>query len=264
VTEAEWLASTNPQAMVEFLHGKRMVQFRHGKASDRKLRLLAAACCRRIWPLLTHGRSRAAVEVAERYADGLAGVKELDAAWRAAQAVACEAGEEGELSPGAFAARAAFHAADFEGEARQGWNAWGLAASAAGAAAYAAAVGPVPWPDTVYDPGPTDDLAGRAAEAAEAAAQSDLVRDAYGNPFRPASAARSWGAWRGGAVLRMAQAAYDDRLMPSGGIAPGRLAVLADALEEAGCTVKEILDHLRGPGPHVRGCWAVDLLLEKE
>jgi hypothetical protein len=43
-----------------------------------------------------------------------------------------------------------------------------------------------------------------------------------------------------------------------------RLAVLADALEEAGCADADILSHLRGPGPHVRGCWVVDLLLGKE
>jgi hypothetical protein len=38
---------------------------------------------------------------------------------------------------------------------------------------------------------------------------------------------------------------------------------LGDALEEAGCSDEEILAHLRGPGPHVRGCWVVDLLLNK-
>ena len=45
---------------------------------------------------------------------------------------------------------------------------------------------------------------------------------------------------------------------------PDRLAVLADALEEAGCDNADLLSHLRGPGPHVRGCWALDLLLGKE
>jgi hypothetical protein len=55
----------------------------------------------------------------------------------------------------------------------------------------------------------------------------------------------------------LAQAIYDDRTFD-------HLPILADALEEAGCSVKEMLDHLRGPGPHVRGCWAVDLLLGRE
>jgi hypothetical protein len=52
--------------------------------------------------------------------------------------------------------------------------------------------------------------------------------------------------------------------MPSGHLDPARLAVLADALEDAGCADADLLGHLRGPGPHIRGCWAVDLLLGKE
>jgi len=65
-------------------------------------------------------------------------------------------------------------------------------------------------------------------------------------------------------VVALAQAAYDERELPAGTLDLARLAVLADALEEAGCTAQTILDHLRGPGPHVRGCWAVDLILGKE
>jgi hypothetical protein len=61
----------------------------------------------------------------------------------------------------------------------------------------------------------------------------------------------------------MAQTAYDERILPAGTLDPDRLAVLADALEDAGCDNADILSHLRGPGPHVRGCWVVDLLLGK-
>jgi hypothetical protein len=64
-------------------------------------------------------------------------------------------------------------------------------------------------------------------------------------------------------VVALAQAAYDHRTLPSG-LDRTTLAVLADALEEAGCTDPDLLIHLRGPGPHVRGCWALDLLLGKE
>jgi len=61
----------------------------------------------------------------------------------------------------------------------------------------------------------------------------------------------------------LAQAAYDERLLPSGELDTVRLAVLADALEEAGSADADVLSHLRGPGPHVRGCWAVDLILSR-
>ncbi len=80
MTEAEWLARTNPDPMLQFLHGR---------ACKRKLRLFACACVRRVWRHLTDERSRAAVETAEQYADGLATAKQLararkEAAWAAA------------------------------------------------------------------------------------------------------------------------------------------------------------------------------------
>jgi hypothetical protein len=54
----------------------------------------------------------------------------------------------------------------------------------------------------------------------------------------------------------MARKMYDSRDFSD-------MPVLADALEEAGCQDADILVHLRGPEPHVRGCWVVDLLLGK-
>ena len=62
-------------------------------------------------------------------------------------------------------------------------------------------------------------------------------------------------------MLSLAHAAYDERTLPSGHLDPARLAVLSDALEDAGCTDAAVLGHLRGPGPHVRGCHVLDLLL---
>jgi hypothetical protein len=70
-------------------------------------------------------------------------------------------------------------------------------------------------------------------------------------------------AWHDGVVVRLAQAAYEERHLPEGTLDNTRLRILADALEEAGCTDADILGHLRGPGPHVRGCWPVDLCLGK-
>jgi hypothetical protein len=88
-----------------------------------------------------------------------------------------------------------------------------------------------------------------------------FLRDVLGNPFRPVSITP---AWQTPDVLSLAQAAYNEHVLPRGLLDPARLAVLADALEEAGCSEKAILEHLRSPGLHVRGCWPVDLLLAKQ
>jgi hypothetical protein len=96
---------------------------------------------------------------------------------------------------------------------------------------------------------------------AERKAHAALVRDIFGNPFRPVTPDP---IGQTGQVVALAQATYEDRTLPAGTFDPTRLAVLADAVEEAGCTNPDLLGHLRGPGPHVRGCWAVDLLLGKE
>jgi hypothetical protein len=85
-----------------------------------------------------------------------------------------------------------------------------------------------------------------------------LLRCIAGNPFRPISVDP---AIVTPTVASLARAAYDEPLLPSGEIEGDRLAVLSDALEEAGCDDADILAHLRVPGPHVRGCHILDLLL---
>jgi hypothetical protein len=69
--------------------------------------------------------------------------------------------------------------------------------------------------------------------------------------------------WNGGVIVGVAQAAYE-RPTQSGELDRQRMGVLADALEEAGCTDDGLLSHLRSPGPHFRGCWALDLVLGKQ
>jgi hypothetical protein len=96
--------------------------------------------------------------------------------------------------------------------------------------------------------------------AKERSTQAALVRDVLGNTFRPVAVNP---AWLSPAVVAVARAAYEERQLPAGTLDPARLAVLADALEESGCTDESILGHLRGPGPHVRACFVVDALLGK-
>lgn len=91
-----------------------------------------------------------------------------------------------------------------------------------------------------------------------------LVREIIGNPFCPVSISPSMLAWNDRTIIRLAQAAYDDRILPEGTLDNAQLLILADALEEAGCTDEQILTHLRGGGEHYRGCWVIDLLLGKQ
>jgi hypothetical protein len=87
--------------------------------------------------------------------------------------------------------------------------------------------------------------------------EAEYLRDVVGNPFRRVGIDPAWLSWGGGTVRDLARSIYHDRAFD-------RTPILADALEEAGCTDADILDHCRGPGPHVRGCWVVDLLLGKQ
>jgi hypothetical protein len=84
-----------------------------------------------------------------------------------------------------------------------------------------------------------------------------LVREVFGNPFHPVAVDPAWLAWNGGTVRRVAQAIYDNRDFD-------HLPILADALEDAGCSDDHLLGHCHSEGPHVRGCWVVDLLLGRE
>jgi hypothetical protein len=97
---------------------------------------------------------------------------------------------------------------------------------------------------------------GLGAAKTEEQVQSGLLRDIVGSAVRPAIQG-AWLSSYGGTVRGLAEAIYEERAFD-------RLPILADALEEAGCTDEALLGHLRGPGPHVMGCWALDLILGKE
>ena len=69
--------------------------------------------------------------------------------------------------------------------------------------------------------------------------------------------------WNDRAIPRLAEAIYEARRLPEGTLDNAQLAILADALLDAGCDNEALIQHCRSVGPHIRGCWAVDLLLEK-
>jgi hypothetical protein len=226
--EAEWLACEDSGRMIAFLWFK---------APERKLRLFACACCRRIYRLLPASHAQFPA-LAERYADGKATAEELDGA-------TCVPVDWSRGTATSLANIAAYYLTyrnlSSEGQSRGECIAGDVALLAAGAVAL----------DTR---GAKD-----GGEVREFAAQSRLVRCVFGNPFRPVAFDDTW---RTPDVTALATAAYEERLMPSGELALDRLAVLADALEEVGA-VEDIVAHLRSSGPHVRGCWAVDLCLGK-
>jgi hypothetical protein len=225
----------------------------------RKLRLFSAACCRRVWRWLADPRSRRAVEVAERRADGHATDVEAReaaalaeaAARAAAPALTARADPTAAAASGAALARGAAgaHAAlaawycviDFPSEAAD------QAVLAAAAPVSRGVWGTQGWA-----------MACRAAYRQEGRAQKALLDEVFGGPVRPAAVDPVWLAWQGGVVPALALGIYEERAFE-------RLAILADALEEAGCADAALLGHCRAPGgEHVRGCWAVDLVLRRE
>jgi hypothetical protein len=238
MTEAEWHRCTDPSAMLLFLRAG-------GNASERKLRLFDIACCRGLWKWMKDKRSRAGIRVAERFTDELAGASDLE---RASQGTidACTAtfGENGWHIH--QIARAASYTCSVKADtlmvvAKECFTAARNSACARGAPQSA-----------------------KQVEASEKCRQAGLLRCVFGaRAFHPVSIDASILYWNDGVVRKLATEAYKKRCMPKGTLDSGRLAVLADALEDAGCTDDELLAHLRSPGPHVRGCWAVDLLLGK-
>jgi hypothetical protein len=246
VTEAEWNSSTDPQAMLEFLRDS-------GKLSERKARLFAVAVCRRIWHLLTDEQNKRAVEVADLYADGVTSRQKMKVAQRkAADAPAAPGMTLASFLADSAATWACYVAPDSACPAVRTLSAADKVASLALGAA--AAVQSSSVRDSKWD----------KARSHELMAQAALLRDIFGNPFHPLPRMdANVLAWRDGTVVRLAQAAYEERLLPSGHLDPDRLAVLADALEEAGSTDAELIGHLRSPGPHIRGCFVVDLLLAR-
>jgi hypothetical protein len=211
LTEADW--QSGGEAVL-------MLQWVGYKASDRKRRLFAVACCRHFWHQLTHPGLQAAVEVAERYADGLAAEEERQRA---------EADIK-EVRAGFLPALQSIFAAA---------AAWALASS-------------VPCSGGIIEC--ILGLLGEETRQAGAAVYCPLLPEVFESPFR-ASAINP--QWRTRDVMVLAASAYEEREPHGGALDRAHVSVLGDALEDAGCSDQAILDHLRGPGPMyaAAGCW---------
>jgi hypothetical protein len=238
VTEAEWLACTNPEKMLGFLTGK---------ASARKFRLFACACARRIGSIVADEGLDIALLAAET--DATDGAPDEQGLWTAegvmSQRLDGTTGEEYWLL------RHVLGLAESERDWKEGrlqyqpdsmrvarhttWEVVRLLAR------------------TVTKGGERS-----RAKAAERRAHCDLLREIIGgSPLRPLpSPLPNVLAWNDGTVRRIAEGIYEERAFD-------RLPILADALLDAGCDHEELIAHCRGAGPHVRGCWAVDLILGK-
>jgi hypothetical protein len=234
MTEAEWLVCTSPERMLRFLWAT---------ASDRKLRLFAVACARRLSHLSTGEFGRRMnylsisqrLAVAERFADGASSVGELEAAWDAGMNVRVL------------------------GAAPAPWRAEDYAEAAAGDACNREASSAALWAmldgQDAADPWAKTDQSGEMPEGTEHHPQVSLLRDIFGNPFRPVVFSPEW---RTSTAVTLAAQMYESRDF-------GAMPILADALQDAGCDNENILAHCRDANAtHVRGCWVVDLVLGEE
>jgi hypothetical protein len=266
MTEAEWGAiRCRPFPAVEYLT--------EWGATPRKLYLLACGFCRHYcWDWLADARSRAVIEATEQFADGLITRAHLNAmaarAWEAARDASDRAHRD--TAPDDEAFITTLNQSSATGLAWQ--------------TAYVLDGGEIRWPRR-YDAtsvaeaisGYMPNVAGHAADivgfvglmayratrdaaeekaAVEAAQQSHgaLIEELFGNPFRSVPFSPSWRTDTAVALARQMYGSRDFSAMP----------ILADALQDAGCARADILDHCRGPGAHVHGCWVVDLVLGKE
>jgi hypothetical protein len=218
MTEQEWLAGNDPQLMLDFL-------FTHPSYSERKMRLFAVACYWQVselqWdePLL-----EAEINAIEQYADGLISRDDLRAVSLAHYRQLFPSEEDSALRIVELEADYALQTAE--------WAA-GLARSG----------------------GPHGEGRSWPVGTAEAK-QAHLLRDFFGNLFRPESIDPTWLAWNDQAIPKLARAIYDECRFED-------LSIVADALEQAGCTNHDILVHCRDKGEHARGCWLLDLLLNR-
>ena len=257
MTEAEWLVCGDPFHMLCHLQEGGTLGACWG---SRKARLFAVACCRRVLAFLPDDRHREAVELSARFADGQASASDLE-----------------ELSESLWAFYGVPPGAGYliqPAEMCYLLSYWPLAAdwmdACTGAeqavmlVGHVHRTGQVLRSDVWFANDKWWESEAEAARTAERFAQASVIRDIFGNPFRPSSSlSPAVLAWNDGTVRRIAEGIYQDRQMPEGTLDNSRLLILADALLDAGCEDEALMEHCRSEGPHVRGCWAIDTILGK-
>ena len=210
-------------------------------ASQRKCRLYACACCRRIWSLIPDDACRAAVVAAEWFADKVVGSATLgDANTRAK---ASHRGYHRRATEPAYYATEACYRVTLSNID----DALKACESVCQAQSYALA--------GLGDSGEVDAERARDASYHEFTLQTHLLRELLGNLSRPVEPEPGWLTSTVVVLARQMDESRDFSAMP----------ILADALQDAGCENADVLDHCRGPQQsHVRGCWLVGCLLGKE
>src|SRR5262245_27794697 len=229
-TERDWFATGDPLAMLARIYPMRSPDSRDPQ--DRRSRLYLLACARRAWDRLPWV-CRTLVEVGEMNADG----QPVDARLQSAARAAAD-----KLTDSASPAEVLAEAEEY--------------LALGGRERSAGEVSPVPDPQTwkglaylVYFPF-YPDLPPFGHVPAELHSV-ELVREVFGNPFRPV---RFEPRWQTTTVRDLARGMYRARDFSG-------MPVLADALEDAGCVDPAVLAHCRREANHVRGCWVLDGLL---
>ncbi|WP_246523659.1 hypothetical protein [Gemmata palustris] len=245
MSEDEWLTGTDFTAHVRFALDH---------LSPRRQRLLAAGFCRAVSDLFDHPDLVKALDVIERYADGLVPAAAVERARNSCREIAQRAHDvyvrrvDGKTESGdavrewvrsQFAWALAFAAATPFSVEEVGRRAAGAAAPAR-----VGVVQMMPISSAELDD----------ASATQDAVMRGVVREIVGNPFRPALFYRDW---QTDTAVSLARQMYESRNFSA-------LPILADALQDAGCDDENALAHCRGEGPHFRGCWVLDLVLGKE
>jgi hypothetical protein len=244
MTEEEWVAATDPSQFQESLQGT---------GNYRKLRLFAVACFRPFSHLCTDVRSQNALRTSEEYADGLVELYPLiNAHLYATDVLDNLPAPASDTYP--YADDAAYFAVQLARPSRRfrdgevdidPIDVFHLIDSIS----YLSGHSQNNFKIGAY----TDKAVFEKGMAIEKERQCRLLREIFGNPFRPVSFDA---AWVTSTVLALAEGIYQERAFD-------RLPILADALQDAGCDNDDILNHCRGDGPHVRGCWVVDAILGK-